>query len=222
MFCFFTTCYVAAFVLLILSCYVERFHKYHLFFKCLNSMLFLLIAVYGMTRVTDDIIFWRLFPAFCFCFLGDFFLARKLEAKAEKNFVYGLASFLAAHCLFLIAFSFLEPSTFFVFLLPVLGVFLTMILMNLKKMVVGKFKKPVLVYSYFVTALFVKCGQLYLLENDRLFNKLVFLGGTLFLVSDMIILFLYFYQTKYKVVRFLNLFTYYSATYFLALAIWVC
>lgn len=212
-------CYSIAFILLMFSCYWQPFKKYHVLCKCAASMFFLVTAIYGGIKNPGGNVFWELFPALLFCFLGDYFLAKKSENKAKKNFMCGLLSFLIGHCLFLVGLSFYEPSNVYVFLLPFAGVLLTFGLLHLKKMVVGSFKRPVLMYAYFVSALFFKCAQIFLHGDGSLFYFLILAGGALFMVSDIIILFLYFYQTRYGIIKFLNLFTYYAATFLLALSI---
>ncbi len=211
--------YILTFIFLILTCYNEQLKKYHLLSKCLCSIGFILAAILGKIHSSNDPLFWRLFPALIFCFLGDYFLAKREEGEQEKLFLLGLGSFLLGHCSFLFGFSYVQEINRYTFMLSLLGVILVRCLMTLKYMDVGKLKAPVLIYAYFVTALFVKCAQIAMNGNGSSFYLLVFLGGFLFFLSDGIILFLYFYQKKYGIMKFLNLLTYYSATFLLGISI---
>ncbi len=211
--------YILAFLFLMLACYNENFKKYHLLSKCLCSTGFLLAAILGKIQSANNPLFWRLFPAFIFCFFGDYFLAKQEHGEQKKLFLLGLGSFLLGHCTFLFALSYVQPVNRYTFIMPLLGVIFVKGLTMLSNMEVGQQKIPVLIYAYFVSALFVKCIQIALNGNLAPFYVLVFLGGFLFFVSDGIILFLYFYQKKYVIMKFLNLFTYYSATFLLGISI---
>lgn len=211
--------YSLAFGGLILTCYQQKLKKYHLAGKCLCSLGFLFAAWFAKMQSPNDVLFWRLLPALCGCFLGDYFLAREDTQKQGKMLLLGITSFLLGHAAFLFAFQPLYPLDLLTVLLPFLGVVMTAGFLRLPLMETGKFKLPVLVYSYFVTALFIKCVQLAFHGDGGIFYRLVFCGGLLFFISDGIILFLYFYQKKYSIARFLNLLTYYSATFLLAISI---
>ncbi|MEG1741525.1 MAG: lysoplasmalogenase family protein [Acetivibrio sp.] len=215
----YTTCYMAAFIFLIMTCYQSFFGKFHVIAKVICSAGFIGAAVLGKMQSSNDALFWRLLPGFIFCFLGDFFLAKKERKESKQDFLLGLGSFLAGHILFLRGLSFLQPWSAETVLVPFVGVIVAFFLMKRKNMEAGEFKIPIMVYSYFVTALFVKCAQIALKGPGSLFFILLFLGGLFFLISDIIILFLYFYKKKYGIMKFLNLFTYYTATYILGIAI---
>ncbi|MFA9464825.1 MAG: lysoplasmalogenase family protein [Velocimicrobium sp.] len=211
--------YVIAFIFLMLTCYRENLKRYHVVSKCLCSLGFLLVAVLGKIKSPDSLLFWRLFLALFLCFLGDYFLAKQEKVESERLFLLGLFSFLLGHCTFLFAFCYVRPWNGYTLIVPFLGVLLAIGLLRLKYMRVGTLKLPVLIYAYFVTALFVECTQVAVHGNGSVFYVIVFLGGLLFLISDEIILFLYFYKVKYGIMKFLNLFTYYSATFLLGLSI---
>ena len=211
--------YILSFLFLMLTCYNLQFKKYHLISKCLCSIGFLLAAILGKIQSSNDALFWRLFPAFILCFLGDYFLAKQEQGEQKKIFLLGLSSFLLGHCTFLFALSYVQPVNRYTFILPLLGVIFVKGLTMLNNMEVGQQKIPVLFYAYFVSALFVKWAQIAINGERSPFYVLIFLGGFLFLLSDEIILFLYFYQKKYGIMKFLNLFTYYSATFLLGISI---
>lgn len=216
---YFIAGYGLAFAGLILTCYGENFKKYHLAGKCICSLGFLLVAWFAKMLSSNDVLFWRLLPALCGCFLGDYFLARKDMQKKQKMLLFGIISFLLGHAGFLFAFQIFLPMDVVTVLLPLIGAFMTAGFLKLPQMETGKFKYPVLVYSYFVTALLVKCVQLAFYGDGSTFYRLILFGGLLFFVSDTIILFLYFYNKKYSVTRFFNLLTYYSATFLFAISI---
>lgn len=214
-----TVIYIIFFVFLIGTCYLSSLRKYHITAKVLCSAVFVGAACLGNMQSPNNALFWRLLPAFLFCFFGDFFLAWREKKDSETLFLLGLASFLTGHCIFLWAFEILASSNWKSVLLPLAGVMLVLLLLRLKYMKIGKMKVPVIIYAYFVTALFIKCAQTAKFGDESIFFKLVFWGGLIFLISDLIILFLYFYEKKYGIMKFLNLFTYYTATYLLALSV---
>lgn len=216
---FLTIIYIILFVFLMLTCYVSSLKKFYIASKMMCSAAFIGIAIFAMVQSSNTILFWRLFPAFIFCFMGDFFLALKEVKEGEKPFLIGLSCFLIGHILFLWGFEIIESSTWLTWLLPLLGIVMAGALLHLKYMNVGKFKAAVLVYSYFVTALFIKCTQTALSGDGSAFYWLIFCGGAFFIISDIIILFLYFYNKKYAIIKLLNLGSYYAAVFLLAAAI---
>lgn len=212
--------YVLMFIFLMLTCYRVNLKKYYIVSKCLCSFGFLFVAILGKVQSLNHALFWRMFVGFFFCFLGDYFLAKKESGDKEKQLILGLLSFLLGHCTFLIALWFIQPMNVYTAFLPLFGVVLVLFLMRFQYMEVGKLKVPVLIYTYFVTALFVKCFQVTIHGDGSLFYSFIFLGGLLFLISDLIILFLYFYQKQYKILKFLNLATYYGAMFLLSVSIY--
>ena len=85
----------------------------------------------------------------------------------------------------------------------------------------GRMRIPGLLYSFFV-ALLVSKGVLLLLENGLSIRyALVLCGGIFFLISDLILLFMYFHvPSSKKPLGAANLATYYLAMGLLALSLY--
>ena len=79
-----------------------------------------------------------------------------------------------------------------------------------------RMKVPALVYTFFVGLMCSLGVSLYLVRGGAL-GALSAVGGALFLVSDAVLLFLYFYHKKRAVLRAANLITYYLGMLCLAL-----
>ncbi len=62
-------------------------------------------------------------------------------------------------------------------------------------------------------------GMHLVLSQFSIQNLLLSIGATLFLISDTFILFLYFYEKKYKAVHVINLATYYYGMFFIGLSL---
>lgn len=215
--------YICAFCFLIITCYRHTFDKYHVTAKSLTSLGFLAIAFFGNACKEDYTYFYHLIPALFLCFLGDFFLALKTKNNRTQNkyFLLGLASFLMGHIAFTIAFNSILKFSFATIAVPLFGVVLAIGMFQLKEMEVGEMKAPVIVYSYFVSMLFVKCGEILFAMGLNSFTGVLFAGSLLFMISDLILLFIYFYKKKFKILTFMNLLTYYIGLYLLSYSVYL-
>jgi len=133
-------------------------------------------------------------------------------------FIMGLLSFAFGHGYFIYAFSRMQRLTWADLVFPVLAVFITLGLTRLDGMNTGKLTALIAVYSFMVAMLFSK-GMHLVLAQFSVQNLLLCIGATLFLISDTLILFLYFYNKKYEAVHIINLATYYYGMFFIALSL---
>lgn len=206
--------YILCFGLLMIAVYIKRYAKYYLIFKTMTSAVFVMLAYWTMREK----LFGLWLAAFLFCFLGDVLLG--MDERKEKNafFVWGLVSFVGGHLIFILKMSELTFLEVWDLILP-LGIgAVTFFLIRLPKFHVGKHKSAVILYSMVVTLLCVKGYDMLMLNIDY-WN--VFAGCLLFFISDFLLLFIYFYEDKVKIMRFFNLFTYYSAVGLLACTIFI-
>lgn len=79
---------------------------------------------------------------------------------------------------------------------------------------------PGLVYTFFVALLLSKGAMLVLRGGGSAQNLLILAGGLLFLISDGVLLFMYFHISPKKNLGVVNLGTYYSAMALLGLCIY--
>lgn len=201
--------YIIFFGLLMLAVYGKGYAKYYLMFKSMTSVIFVMLAFWVMREK----LFWLWLMAFLFCFLGDVLLG--MDERKEKNrfFVWGLVSFVTGHVFFIIRMSGLTSFELWDLILPAGIALVTFFLIRHPKFHVGVHKRAVILYSLIVTLLCVKGYDMLLL--DRYYWN-VFVGSVLFFISDFLLLFIYFYEDKLKIMRFFNLLTYYGAVFLLA------
>lgn len=211
-----TALYVLSFGMLMIVTFIDRFKKYRIYIKLLTSLGFLVIATLSAIEGDNRKLYVIMMLAFIFCFVGDGLLAITDDKDNKKYLVAGMISFLLAHLSFIIAFQRFAGISIYEFIIPILVLILTERLTHLKDMQVGNMYGYVLVYSFVVSFLFSKSIAVLYTVGLTSGTLLVVMGAGLFLLSDGIIMFLYFYKRKYKMIRFFNLLTYYAATYFLA------
>ena len=142
---------------------------------------------------------------------GDVFLMLPTD-----KFVHGLASFLGAHILYIIAFGQgFGPYTEISYLIPSAVYSIVFLWILLPK--TGKMKVPVLVYALVLMVfLWQATGRFYYLADES--SLYIFLGAILFVVSDTILAYSRFVK-NFKVSRSLIHLTYWGAQIFLALSI---
>ncbi len=100
-------------------------------------------------------------------------------------------------------------------LIPVLGVMLTLWMEKRPGMNTGKLKFEILIYSYFVTLLLTK--TIFMLIKELSAGTLMLaIGAGLFLISDVLLLFLNFYKKRFMTLHVLNLITYYYGIFLMA------
>ncbi|MFZ2538520.1 MAG: lysoplasmalogenase family protein [Oscillospiraceae bacterium] len=208
--------YILAFGFLMATCYLPNLGKYHALAKFINSVGFIAVATYGGFVTGQWAFYFTVLPAFILCLCGDVLLGLEDESGTSKLFLGGLCSFLLGHIVFVWAFSKKVPFSLYDLILPILAVILTLFLVRMN---VGKIRNAVLVYSFFVAMLFAKGISLVLINGASLSNVLLCVGSFLFLVSDVIILFLRFYEKKHHLVRFFNLLTYYCGMFLIGLSL---
>lgn len=212
-------CYILSFCALIFVSYKENLSSYRLGIKSLTSLGFIAIGLVSGMQSQNLGLFLHLLPAFVFCFIGDALLAVTDDSGSKKFFLFGLFAFLTGHILFTTGFDSLAPFKWQELILPMLALPLALFLTKLEHMETGKMRNYVLIYSFFVTLLFSKGLSVYF-ATQNIFGTMVLCGSISFILSDGIIMFLYFYKKKHPWVRFFNLFTYYLATVLLAFSIY--
>jgi len=201
--------------------YINSYKKYYTFGKTVNSIGFILVAVYGGVALGNMDSFYCMLPALIMCLCGDVLLGVNTQIDCEKCFLAGIFSFTAAHIAFTYAFSKFVPLAFYDFIFPVIAIFITYKLSFIKNMDIEKgLRKYVLMYSFFVTLLLSKSMGILFITGLSVKSILIFVGALFFFISDFIILFLYFYKKKHHLVGTFNLLFYYSGMFLLALSVW--
>lgn len=188
--------------------------KFYTFFKTLNSIDFILIGLFCSYQNPKENLLIYLIPAFILCLTGDILLSFYHRNKKNRYIISGIISFLLGHIVFSYAFLHIVNLDIYIFIIPTVILVLTYFLTNLKGMKAGKLKPAIWFYSFFVALLF-SIGLFMLIRHQNIHSIYVFIGSLLFLISDSILLFLYFYKNL-KVLHVLNLIAYYYGMFFLA------
>lgn len=206
--------------LLVRIAYSRRhFHRYAAA-KTAASAAFLITAAAGfMSRGSFGTQGALLAAGLVLCFAGDVLLglANVRAAYFGPFFASGAASFCAAHAVFCVLFASQQTLSPAHFVLPVLlTAVLAVCARDTRRFRLRRMKVPALVYTFFVGLMCSLGVSLYLVRGGAL-GALSAVGGALFLVSDAVLLFLYFYHKKRAVLRAANLITYYLGMLCLAL-----
>lgn len=179
--------------------------------KAAASGFFVLAGICGVYyRKKNGKFSGTMLSAFICSMAGDVLLA--LDRNQGMMFVLGVASFAAAHILFTIAFSSVSAFSKIDFA-GISVVFVGLVLLLL----LGNFEYhgllPVLLgYSVVISVMSVKALSLWRCRQiGRLAAVLVMLGGTLFLLSDIVLLFWLFGAEMPKIVQVINWILYYLA-----------
>lgn len=188
--------------------------------KLSTSLCFIaaaMICAYG----GDPALLYRMLPGFVLAALGDFLLGL---ATAKRDFygcefLIGVCSFAAAHVAFYAAFTYLDRPGITDFILPLAVTGIVILLSRSKNITLGRMKLPGYIYSYFVGLLFSKALLIFLHRGTSPQTVLILSGSMLFLVSDLILLFMNFHRKPPKCLTLLNLSFYYGGMLLLGLAL---
>jgi len=188
----------------------------------MTSLCFVGIACYAAILGGLPPLFFFLLPGFWFAVTGDYLLgiAHTREDYKGKEFIAGAVMFMLAHAAFYLAFSTIQNMSPLDFVLPVLFSAGMIFVLRSKSFSLGKMLIPGLVYTFFVALLLSKGAMLVLRGGGSAQNLLILAGGLLFLISDGVLLFMYFHISPKKNLGVVNLGTYYSAMALLGLCIY--
>lgn len=186
--------------------------------KALCSLCFVAVAAVCAALGSRPEAFWRLLPALLCCVVGDVVLALYNHLRRPGLFLAGLVAFLAGHILFVWGLCRLQPMGWPVPLAAVLGAGGAAALSGMPGMRTGRMRPWVVLYAAFVSALLGKGLQL-AFGMGQPWCFLVLAGAVLFWISDLLILFLYFYPSKHPAVHVANLLTYYYAIFLIAISL---
>lgn len=212
--------YAVLFLILMGTVYLEPLKRYHTLAKTANSLGYVAVAIYGYVQSGDSNLFFSMLPAFVLCLLGDFFLSLPSADDYGVGFIAGLVSFALGHVMFLVAFIKMTPIVWPELIFPALMVIIVYIITRGPGFEMGSMTIPVLIYALLASWTFSRTVVI-MLEFGLTGRTLCLLAGAfLFMFSDIVILFIYFYNKEYKWSSFLNLFTYYLGLFLLAASIY--
>ncbi len=228
--------YTIPFTFLMMTRSCPKYRKYYVIAKTINSIGFITVSIFCAYYGANVGTLLSFMPALLLCLIGDVILgfynmicerdenepsqgeASTIFTAKTATFILGLLSFAFGHAFFIYAFSKMQRLTWVDFVFPILAIFISIGLTKLDGMNTGKFTILIAAYSFMVAMLFSKGLHLVLAQFSAQ-NLLISIGATLFLISDTLILFLYFYNKKYEAVHIINLATYYYGMFFIALSL---
>lgn len=213
---------------------IEKIRKYSVkatMIKATTSFLFIALAVYANYKNADGNSRFAMFAtlALAMGLLGDIWLGLKYGVKEEtKTFTFaGFICFAIGHVLYITGMmvALPYPNQWYAYLIPLgLGVLSGVIVLLLEKPLkvnYGEFKSVSCVYGALLfTMVFT---ALYLAIDAKFQNSayiMLFVGGTLFAISDLILCGTYFGKNRERPVDLIsNAVTYYVAQYLIAFSL---
>lgn len=187
--------------------------KYYVGVKTLCSISFVGIALLFAAISKHWDYFWNLLPALVLCALGDLFMALYQVRRKKRQIFLGIFVFLCAHVsLLVLLFSLDDTFSLWNILFPLAALAVFLILKFKVRLHLGRLLLPASIYCVFLSLMLSKCLQ-YMYLHPAIASGWIGLGGTLFFISDVTIIFLYFYKFPSKDtgrrVHYMNLVTYY-------------
>ena len=186
--------------------------KSHVVFKTINSLAFIVVAIYCAMSSNHLAMLIGLLPGLIGCLAGDFILA----TQYKKSFLYGLTCFLIANFCFVIYFMNFKTLSVIEFIVTVLSIVIVIALSYLPHMDYGVYDKAILAYAFMITLAMVRSVAVYLTLSTPMF-LFSMIGFILYFLSDIILLFQKFYECRFQnILTVLNLIIYYYGLFFIA------
>lgn len=221
--------YIVLLALLIMTYYKKNLHKFNIIIKTLMSLSFVIIVVFGVHYYLPSCLNFVVIP-FILCMIGDIILAYNSIKSSKNSFILGLIVFSFAHICFLTILICFSPLKLYNFVIPLVSFVFTFMIINMENMCIeDNMKKYILIYSIIIGFFLGKSMDICLMSN--LFKNVIYpinpylilIGSLLFYISDIILLFLYFYKKRHHVLGVFNYITYYIGMFLLAIStILVC
>lgn len=214
----FTAVYGALLAALLVVAYRPAlFHRHYTTAKAAASIGFLALCFAAALPRGNAYLLCLMLPGLLLCAAGDVLLALANRHKQAFNklFLVGTALFALAHAAFAGSFSLLAPVEHFwqpwMVCPPALITAATVACTRSKRFRLEKMKLPAIAYAFFVGVMCTAALRLAAVSRWSRQGLWFAAGALLFVVSDCILLFLYFYYKPRKLLRLFNLLTYYLA-----------
>ncbi|MDD3428524.1 MAG: lysoplasmalogenase [Oscillospiraceae bacterium] len=217
-----TGIYLIQLAILLWVTYSKKFFKAYTAAKTAVSCGFMMLAATswlsgGMPHLS---FFAALIPCLLFCLSGDVFLALA-NSKGKffsPYFLKGVLCFMIAHVGFCVLYSTMAPFKWHNIIVPILLAGFTFICSYSKRFQLKRMRCPATLYAFMVGLMCIKSFDVCMALQMSTRGLLLAVGSGLFLLSDGIILFLYFYVKKRAWLHGANLFTYYIGVMCIALS----
>lgn len=189
--------------------------KYYIAGKTACSFAFLAVLVTAGICGEKEAQLRLMLPAFLCCLAGDIFMGFYNRFRRRPQFLAGLFCFLAGHIGFVRWLCAGQPLRGAQLLFPAAAVLLVLGMTGGTYLHTGRLRPYIAVYAFFVALFFTKGVCLPAAEPGTA-SLMTAAGATLFFLSDISILFLYFYKNRNVWIHIFNLATYYYGMFFLA------
>ena len=218
--------------------YTPSLFQNYTLFKAINSILFVIISVISWRHSTIGILtFWPLLTAFCMAAFGDVAIGVANNrhgpdgATRSVSGMAGVGFFCVAHIFYLLFFTQFCPMRPYHFILPIIALLVMLYVTRHPSFHFSRRTLPAAVFYYMVVTLMFSVGlnasitcitwSPFLSVHVPFNGWLAGIGVALFLISDSLMLPLYFYSRRKcpRWVRFANLTTYYIGQLLLAISL---
>lgn len=206
-----TIFYMISLISLIFTTFYEKYRKYRIISKSATSFIFILLYLCAANSINLFML-----AAVIFCFLGDVFLA--LQKNNQKtHMLHGIAAFLLAHIMYIAVMQRYVSFHFIQILWSMIGVLILKFITSQLKIELGKKKTMIYIYTFIIFLMNSLAISTFITQSN-MFGYLLGIGGTLFVLSDMILLFLYFKYKNNLPLQISNSMTYYTAQYLMVIS----
>lgn len=205
---------VAVVTVMVYYIFIPHKSSFHdLLFKSLSSAGFLIMAVFIMKQGYDETYMWLMLAGLFLGAMGDVFLALPYCYPKKKDvfFLLGLTSFLLGHMVYAAALYHTDMVGSAVSLgIAVIGGILMILLLKKLGTDFEKMMFPSMLYAMVI--LFMECQALsWLLADMNAYSVILNIGSLLFVLSDLVLVFILFHDLDTPPMRRLNLTLYYAA-----------
>lgn len=205
--------YLITLSLLLIITYENKRATLRLTLKMLTSFIFVAIAALGFKSHTSHLAYaYFLLAGLILSTAGDLLLGLSHRAPIKDNpiLLSGIFTFALAHIAFIISFITLDQFSLFpLMIIPLIITGLFVILTAHAPFDLGKFRLPIILYSFIISTMLV------ITLNTGI--PYVIIGASLFVISDIILCFVFIYRRKYPILSVCNLLLYYLGQLCLAL-----
>lgn len=208
-------------IMLLYSTYLEM-GKVRVINKGVTSLLFVLIGILSY-RVNPSLYGIYMMIALGFGALGDILLGISGERLFDKDkwFFSGMGAFSIAHILYIVAFA--EQTNKFnmnLLYIPIIITIIFIVCISNKYFKFYGYKFYVIGYSFIISTMLIVAINLCMnAEEFSVRILMIILGSILFVISDIVICFKYFFYEERSWIGIVNLMFYYTAQICLAISI---
>lgn len=204
-------CYIISIMSLLYITFTDPHSIYRSVTKTLASLCFVLIYLINTNKI-DPFFLMGLVS----CMLGDIFLS--IEKNQQKRFMQlGIFSFLLAHCFYCLSFSNLVSYHIYDLILSLIGLIILKIISIKFDIHFGSKRTIIWTYTFLIFLMAKKAFDIFYYDPNTQ-TLFLALGAWLFVLSDTLLVFLYFKFKGNTLLSISNSIVYYSSLYLLILA----